>query len=151
MLIKFLYDFRFRKLCRNVLISAMCRPLPLISDFFICFNKSPLKRMKNTFHFMLKTLVLAIYTFLSWLFGYVEKRFDDKIYDVTDWITIDILSNISASKNNQTMKFGQLIEYKMRNIFLGKSNTNCGGEANPKPFYKKSKLSLSLNQQPKML
>ena len=50
------------------------------------------------------------------------------------------------------MKFGQLIEYKMRNIFLGKSYTNCGGEANPKPFYKKSKLSLSLNQQqPKML
>ena len=107
--------------------------------------------MKNAFYFMLKTLVLAIYTFLSWLFGYVEKRFDDKIYDVTDWITIDILSNISASKNNQTMKFGQLIEYKMRNIFLGKSYTNCGGEANPKPFYKKSKLSLSLNQQPKML
>ena len=41
---------------------------------------------------MLKTLfVLEIFTFLSWLFGDVEKRLDKKgqvilrIYDVTDW------------------------------------------------------------------
>ena len=26
------------------------------------------------------------------------------------------------------MKFGQLIEYNMRNIFLQKSYTKCGGE-----------------------
>ena len=31
---------------------------------------------------------------------------------------IQILSNISQSKGNQTMKFGQLIEYSKRNIFL---------------------------------
>ena len=35
-------------------------------------------------------------------------------------ITIDILSNNSQSKGNQTMKFGQLIEYKKRNYFLQK-------------------------------
>ena len=29
------------------------------------------------------------------------------------------------------MKFGQLIEYKMRKIFLEKSNTRCGGEPIP--------------------
>ena len=52
----------------------------------------PLKMMKNTFHFMLKALfVLQIFTFLSRLFSYVEKRLDKKatvdfkIYDVTDW------------------------------------------------------------------
>ena len=50
-------------------------------------------------------------------------------------ITIHILSNISRSKNNQIMKFGKLKEYKMRNIFLGKSYMNCGGEASPRPFY----------------
>ena len=33
-------------------------------------------------------------------------------------ITIDILPNISQSKGNQTMKFGQLIEYNKRNIFF---------------------------------
>ena len=31
---------------------------------------------------------------------------------------IHILFNISRSKDNQTMKFGQLIEYNMRNNFF---------------------------------
>ena len=35
-------------------------------------------------------------------------------------IAIHILPNISQSKGNQTMKFGQLIEYNKRNIFLQK-------------------------------
>ena len=35
-------------------------------------------------------------------------------------ITIHALPNISRSKGNQTMKFGQLREYKTRNIFLEK-------------------------------
>ena len=38
-------------------------------------------------------------------------------------IIIDTLHNISRSKGNQTMKFGQLIECNMRNIFLRKSFT----------------------------
>ena len=33
-------------------------------------------------------------------------------------IGIHILPNISRSKGNQTMKFGLLIEYNMKNIFL---------------------------------
>ena len=33
-------------------------------------------------------------------------------------IAIHILPNISQSNGNQTMKFGQLIEYNKRNIFL---------------------------------
>ena len=45
------------------------------------------------------------------------------------------------------MKFGQLIEYDIRNIFLEKSYANCGGETSPRPFFKKSKLSTSLDQQ----
>ena len=32
------------------------------------------------------------------------------------------------------MKFGQLIQYKMRDIFLEKSYAKCGGETNPRPF-----------------
>ena len=62
-------------------------------------------------------------------------------------ITIHILPNISISKSNQTMKFGQLIiEHNMRNTFLEKSHTKCGGETNPRSFSKKSKLSISLDQ-----
>ena len=34
------------------------------------------------------------------------------------------------------MEFGQLIEYDMRNIFLNKSYTKCGGETIPRPFFK---------------
>ena len=36
-------------------------------------------------------------------------------------IRIHTLPNISSSKANQTMKFGQLINWKVRNIFLKKS------------------------------
>ena len=61
-------------------------------------------------------------------------------------ITILILSNISRSKGNQTKKLGQLIKYKMTIIFLEKSYAKCGRETIPRPFYKKSKLSISLDQ-----
>ena len=54
--------------------------------------------------------------------------------------------NISRSKSNQTIKFGQLIEYNTRNIFVEKSYTKCGGETIPIPFSKKSKSSISLDQ-----
>ena len=40
-------------------------------------TESPLKMMKNAFHFTLKALfVLKIIKFLSLLFGHVEKRLD---------------------------------------------------------------------------
>ena len=56
-------------------------------------------------------------------------------------IAIHILSNISRSKCNQLMKFGQLMEYNMRNNFVKKSYTKCGGETVPRPFPKSLKLS----------
>ena len=66
-------------------------------------------------------------------------------------ITINIFPTISRGKSNQTMKFGQLVEYNMRNIFLEKSYTQYGGVASPRPFYKKSKLTISLDEQSEML
>ena len=48
-----------------------------------------------------------------------------------------ILTNIARSKGNQAMKFGQLIEYNPRNIFLEKSYKKRGGDTIPKPFSKK--------------
>ena len=44
------------------------------------------------------------------------------------------------------MKFGQIMEYNMRNIFIEKSYTKCGEETIPRPFSKISKLRLSLDQ-----
>ena len=52
-------------------------------------------------------------------------------------IAVHILNNISRNKTNQAMKFGQLIEYNIRNIFLEKSYSNCGVESIPRPFSKK--------------
>ena len=62
--------------------------------FFVCFNDSPSKIMKNAFYFIIKALfVLIIFKFFPWLFGHEEKtawlerqvNFD--IYDVTAWLT----------------------------------------------------------------
>ena len=113
--------------------------------------------IKNPFYFTSKDLfVLKIFKFLSWIFVLVAKRLDKKdqvslkFYDVTVWLTktivIHIMPNISKSKGNQTMKFGQLIECNMRNIFLEKSYTKCGGETSPRLFSEKLKLSILLDK-----
>ena len=44
------------------------------------------------------------------------------------------------------MKFGQLKDYSVRNIFLEKSYTKCGGETSPRRFSEKLKLTVSLDQ-----
>ena len=49
------------------------------------------------------------------------------------------------------MKFGQLIEYNLRKVFLEKLCTKYGRETIPTPFFKKSKLSISLDQYSKVL
>ena len=59
--------------------------------------------------------------------------------------------NISRSKDNQATKIGQLLECNLTNIFLEKPYTKCGGETIPRPFSKKSKLSISLDQYCKVL
>ena len=51
-------------------------------------------------------------------------------------IAIHILTNISRSKGNQTMKFGQLIEYDMRTIFLENHSQNVVEKLFPDPFLK---------------
>ena len=68
-------------------------------------------------------------------------------------IVIHILPNILRSECNQTMKLGQLklIEYKMRNIFPEKSFAKYEGEASPRPFSGKQKLSISQDLLSKVL
>ena len=103
----------------------------------ICFNESPLKIMENTFCFILKALfVFKIFKFLPWRFGHVEKSFIRKIRLISTFIasqpgqqtiTIRILPNISRSKGNQTMIFGQI------NIFLQKSCRRWARESSSRP------------------
>ena len=49
-------------------------------------------------------------------------------------IVIQILPNISRNKVNQTMKFGQLLEYKMRKLFLKNHTQNVVEKLIPEPF-----------------
>ena len=63
-----------------------------------------------------------------------------ELNDVINWetkITKHVCHNISRIKGNQAMKYGQLLDYNMRNIFLETSKTKCGGETSPRPFFQK--------------
>ena len=51
-------------------------------------------------------------------------------------IVMHILTNISRSKCNQAMKFGQLIEYNWENVFLEESYSNVVEKLFPHPFLK---------------
>ena len=120
-------------------------------------TKSPLKMIKNAFYFISKILfVLRIFKFLSWFFGHVSKDLIEKIRLISNFmmsqpgwqiILIHIFPNISRSKGNPAMNFGQLIECNIRNISLEKSYTKCRRETSPKSFAEKLELSISLDQQ----
>ena len=63
-----------------------------------------------------------------------------RFYNVTAWLKNNCNAHIAQyrkSKGNQKMKFGQLIESNMRNIFLGKSYIKCDGETCPRLFSEK--------------
>ena len=48
-------------------------------------------------------------------------------------------------KSNQAMKFGQSIDYDMRNIFIENSYLKYGGETSSRPLSEKLKFSISLD------
>ena len=92
----------------------------------ICLIESP---FKNAFYLTLKNIfVLKIFKFLSRFFGHVGKatwleRLTSKLMTSQpglQTIAMHILPNISQSKGNQTIKFGQLIEFNKSNDFLQK-------------------------------
>ena len=63
---------------------------------------------------------------------------------------LGLLPDVWRIKGNQKMKFDQLIEYNVRNIFLENSYTKCDGETSLRPFSEKLTLSISLAQEPKV-
>ena len=112
-------------------------------------TESPLKMMKNVFCFTSKALFVLM-KFLSWLFFMYQNGLIKKIRFISNFMTsqfgwqtivIHILHDISKIKGNQTMKFSQLIECNMRNIFLEKSYRKYGGETSSRPFSEKLKLT----------
>ena len=100
--------------------------------------------MKNAFYFTSKALlVLKTFKFLSSPFGHIVKGLDKKdktylkLYDVTAWLANNRNTNISRSKSNKTMKFGQLIECNMRKFVLKDHTQNVMEELVPDSFLKK--------------
>ena len=63
---------------------------------------------------------------------------------------LGLLPHVWRIKGNQKMKFDQLIEYNVRNIFLENSYTKCDGATCLRPFSEKLKLSISLAQESKV-
>ena len=122
-------------------------------------TQSPLKIMKMLFISPQKLFLFSRYLSFCLDFWVIQQNgLIRKIRLISNFITsqpgqqaivIHILASISRSKHNQKMKFGQLIECNMRNIFLEKSYTKCGGETSTRSFSEKLKLSISLNQQSK--
>ena len=53
-------------------------------------------------------------------------------------IAIHIQTKISKGKGSQTIKYGQLTKYNMRNILLEKSYPKYGGETISRPLSKNS-------------
>ena len=84
--------------------------------------------MKDIFCFILKALfILKMFKLLPCCFGQIEKRLDQKdkvnfrFYEDTVWLKTTIahlLPNISEIKDNQTVKFGHLIENNKSKLFL---------------------------------
>ena len=119
--------------------------------------------IKNIFYFILKALLsvllkifkIFVVTFWSCIKTALIRKIRLNLKFMTSQpgsqiIATHILAHISRSKGNQTMKFGQLIEYNTRNIFVEKLYTKCPGETIPRPLSKISKLSISLDQQCKV-
>ena len=106
-------------------------------------TESLLKLMRNAVYFTLKALLfLKIFKFLSSFFGHIKSSLIRKIVLISKFMTsqpgkqtilIHTLSNISRSKDNHRMKFGQLIEQNMRNIFLENSYKKWDRETVSRP------------------
>ena len=89
-------------------------------------------------------MILKLFCFLLSLLGSFLRLMTLKI--ITSWtgnekiIPKPFLSNISRSKDNQTIKFGQLIEYNRRNFFLKKNMQKIWGRNYSHTLFSKIKF-----------
>ena len=123
-------------------------------------TESPLKMMKDAFYFTLKVLFCSkdnyFFCLNFWIMqknSLIRKLISKFITPPAEkqTIALHILSNISRSKGNQAMKVCPLIEYETRNILFEKLCTKRGGKTIPRPYSEKSKFTISLNQESKLL
>ena len=102
------------------------------------------ERFKKDFLFNLKALlVFKIFAFLFLVFSYAEKaawlehKVSFKIYDFAIWLTNNyntLTAEYITKRSNQTIKFGQLIEYNKRIFFFKNYAENETGTLVPNIF-----------------
>ena len=104
--------------------------------------------MENGFYFIFIALfVLKILKFLSWPFW--SSLMSKILMSLTgkQIFTIHILQYLKKQRQPDN----EIWSVKMRNIFLEKSYTKCGGKASLRSYLKKSKLNIYLDQQSEIL
>ena len=109
-------------------------------------TETNLKMMNNAFYFTSKALfALMLSRCLSFWLEFLVMQQNGQIRKIMfisnfiasqpgqQTIVVPILLNISRSKGNHRMKFGQLIGCNMRNIFLEESYTKYNEETSLRP------------------
>ena len=104
--------------------------------------------MKNTFYLTLKNSLFSqdILVFVLIFWSCRKTAWLDNVSKFMtsqpgkQIISIHILSNITRSKNIHGIKFGQLIQYNMWNIFIEKSFTEYGRKSVTTPSSNKLNL-----------
>ena len=140
--------------------------LPFQRNLFYLLQWKPFKNdEKCSWSHRKNSLRFKSFKSFSWIFRHVARknglirklRLISKLMTTQhryQSVTIQILPNISRSKGNETMEFGQLIDYDKRNIFFRRSFKNEARWLVPdlflffkKAFYevKASVLQLSFN------
>ena len=107
-------------------------------------DSEPFKNDGKWFLFHLKSsfcsedIKVFVTTFGHGLIGFIRKTMLTSKFMMSQpglqTISIHIIPNVSQRKYNQAMKFGQLIEYNKRNIFLQKLYGKWGWETSPRPL-----------------
>ena len=144
------------QICRKLRIWSHLLKKSLMDNFIFCAvnfkvalsdlsqflaTESLLKMMKNAFISPYKLFLFSKFSLDIWVM--YKNDLIRNVRIISKFMTpqpgkqitaIHILSNISGSKGKQIIKFDQLIEYSMKNIFLEKSFTKCGVEIIPRRF-----------------
>ena len=129
---------------KNLVLQQMNNHIQGLRQFLA--NESPLKVMKNVLSFTLKALLSSRYLIFRHHVLVMQKNdLIRKIRLISKFMmwqagkqncNTHIVQN--CKKENQTTKFGQLIEYSKKNISLVKCYRKCDGDTIARPFCKEN-------------
>ena len=134
----------------EVYLSCLKLGSHLPKNLWYLLDWKPFKNDEKCFLFQLKSSFCSqdIYVFVTTFWSYRRNGLIRKIRLTSKLMTsqtrlqtisIHVMHKTSQNKGNQTMKFGQLIEYNKIEIFLQKLCRKWGKESNSRPLFILSK------------